>query len=70
MLETIMLPKDDQQIDIAALRLEVKKIAKDVKGEDEYDKVEADLLLKFGAKKVEVVQPADEAAQEPAEAKK
>ena len=73
MLETIMLPTDDQQIDIAGLRKEVKEVAKHVKAEEDYDKVEAELLKKFGAKKVEEPK-AEEAPAEteaaPAEAKK
>jgi len=65
MLETIMLPTDDQQIDIPALRQAVKDEAKNVKSEEDYDKVEAELLKKFGAKKVEA---ADESKAEKAEA--
>lgn len=66
MLETIMLPTDDRQIDIAGLRKEVKEVAKHVKNEEEYDKAEAQLLEKFGAKKVKQAEPETEAA--PAEA--
>jgi F-type H+-transporting ATPase subunit alpha len=73
MLETIMLPTDDQAIDVAGLRKAVKEVAKSVKAEEDYDKTEADLLAKFGAKKVEAVKeeaPAPEEAAKPAEAKK
>lgn len=75
MLETIMLPTDDQAIDIPGLRVAVKDMAKKVKAEEDYDKAEADLLAQFGAKKIEVVeQKPDEAQAEdekkPAEAKK
>lgn len=74
MLETIMLPTDDQAIDIAGLRKEVKEVAKHAKSEEEYDKIEAELLKKFGAKKVEepkAKQESDAAAtEEPVEAKK
>lgn len=66
MLETIMLPTDDRQIDIAGLRKEVKEVAKHVKNEEEYDKAEAKLLEKFGAKKVKQAEP--EAETSPAEA--
>ena len=59
MLETIMLPTDDQLIDIAGLRKEVKEVAKHVKSEEDYDKVEAELLKKFGAKKVEEAKPTE-----------
>lgn len=74
MLETIMLPTDDQQIDVAGLRVAVKDEAKHVKSEEDYDKLEAELLKKFGAKKVEPAkdEKADAPAEEkqPAEAKK
>lgn len=73
MLETIMMPTDDQLIDVAGLREAVKDVAKHVKSEEDYDKAEAELLKKFGAKKVEDPKPeeapADDAKQ-PAEAKK
>jgi hypothetical protein len=74
MLETIMLPTDDQVIDVAGLRVAVKEEAKKVKAEEDYDKVEAELLKKFGAQKVEPAKeetpekPAEE--KQPAEAKK
>jgi F-type H+-transporting ATPase subunit alpha len=73
MLETIMLPTDDQQIDIAGLRTEVKEVAKHAKTEEDYDKIEAELLKKFGAKKIEEPKAKQEdaaAKEEPAEAKK
>ena len=67
MLETIMLPQDDQVIDVAGLRKEVKVVAKKIKGEDEYDAAESELLKKFGAKKIEEAAPAETA--QPTEAK-
>lgn len=73
MLETIMMPTDDRLIDIAGLRKEVKEVAKKVKTEEDYDKFEAELLEKFGAKKVEEAKPSEvpkEQSKEPAEAKK
>lgn len=72
MLETIMIPTDDRQIDIKALRLAVKETAKTVKAEEDYDRVEAELLEKFGAQKVVEPTPNAEVTDEkqPAEAKK
>jgi F-type H+-transporting ATPase subunit alpha len=72
MLETIMLPTDDQSIDIAGLRKAVKEVAASVKSEEDYDKTEADLLKKFGAAPAtaETEPTAPEPAAEPAEAKK
>ena len=66
MLETIMIPDDDRQIDIAGLRKEVKEVAKKAKGEEDYDKLEAGLLEKFGAKKVEETKPTEEAPEDEA----
>ncbi|MES2875981.1 MAG: sodium-transporting two-sector ATPase [Patescibacteria group bacterium] len=70
MLETIMLPTDDQLIDVAGLRVEVKEIAKHAKSEDDYDKIEVGLLKKFGAKKVEEAKPTEEAPTEATESNK
>jgi F-type H+/Na+-transporting ATPase subunit alpha len=66
-LETIMLPTDDQHIDVAGLRQAVKDVAKHIKSEDDYDKVEADLLKKFGAKPIKQDSPSPSETQ-PAEA--
>lgn len=63
MLETIMLPKDDQAIDVAGLRQAVRDVAKDAKTEEDYDRIEAQLLKKFGAKKVETAAPAEPQAE-------
>ncbi|MBC7512226.1 sodium-transporting two-sector ATPase [Candidatus Saccharibacteria bacterium] len=72
MLETIMIPTDDQLIDVAGLREAVKDTAKRVKTEEEYDAVELELLKKFGAKKVEetVVPELAQDEKKPAEIKK
>lgn len=68
MLETIMLPTDDRAIDVAALRKAVKEVAKEVKGEEDYDGLEAKLLEQFGAKKIEAVK--EVVAEPPAEESK
>jgi F-type H+-transporting ATPase subunit alpha len=74
MLETIMLPTDDQAIDVAGLRLAVKEAAAQVKAEEDYDRIEAELLKKFGATKIVQAAPtkteASKDAKQPAEAKK
>lgn len=62
MLETIMLSPDDRVIDVVGLRAAVKDAAKHAKNEDDYDKLEADLLKKFGARPLAVKEA------EPAEA--
>lgn len=59
MLETIMMPTDDQAIDVVGLRKEVKEVAKNAKTEEDYDRIEAELLKKFGAKKVEETKPVE-----------
>ena len=78
MLETIMNSPDDRAIDVAGLRVAVKEASSKVKAEEDYDKIEAELLAKFGAKPLEkkeakpeekpTEEPADK--KEPAEAKK
>ena len=52
MLETIMLPTDDRGIDVAGLRVAVKERSRDVKGEEDFDAIEAELLKQFGAKQL------------------
>lgn len=59
MLETIMLSPDDRPIDVAALKKAVKERSKEVKAEEDYDRIEAEL---FKAHSAEV------AAEKPAEA--
>jgi F-type H+-transporting ATPase subunit alpha len=67
LLETIMLSGGEIQIDVAGLKESVRKVAKEVKGVDDektFDKLEAELLKKHGAKPLEA-KPA--AAAAPAE---
>ncbi len=63
MLETILHGKGDMEIDVDALKSAIHDIAPRVKDEAEYDKVEDDLLNKYGKKIVAVVKegeaPAD-----------
>jgi F-type H+-transporting ATPase subunit alpha len=53
MLETIMLSPDDRAIDVAGLKTAVKERAKDAKTEEDYDRIEAELLKQFGAELLE-----------------
>jgi F-type H+-transporting ATPase subunit alpha len=71
MLETIMSSPDDRAIDVAGLRVAVQEVAKTVKAEEDYDKAEAELLEKFGAKplKKEDKKPDETAEAEPADKK-
>lgn len=54
MLETIMLSPDDRGIDVAALKAAVKELASQVSSEEDYDRLEAELLEKYGAKPLPV----------------
>jgi F-type H+-transporting ATPase subunit alpha len=47
-LETILLGKGQMEIDVAALKLEARKIADQVKDEKDFDELEAALLKKYG----------------------
>lgn len=55
MLETIMKSPDDRAIDVANLKEAVKTRASEVKGDEDYDRIEAELLDQFGAKVLEPV---------------
>lgn len=59
MLETIMLSPDDRPMDVAALKKAVKEHGKEIKAEEDYDRIEAEL---FKAHSAEV------AAEKPSEA--
>ncbi len=52
MLETVMLGGGEIPIDIAAMKAAVKELAKSVKDDADYDRVEAELLSKYGKKPV------------------
>ena len=62
MLETIMHSPDDRAIDVIGLKTASKDAAKKAKDEKDYDAIEADLLKKFGAIKVEATEPVAEPA--------
>ena len=49
MLETIMMPEDDRDIDIASLKQAVKGADSRIHSEDEYTAAEQELLTKYGA---------------------
>ena len=67
MLETVILGGGVTEIDIPGLKAAVKAAAKEVKKEEDFDKVEADLLKKFTVKPKEVpVAPAATDANAPA----
>ncbi len=50
MLETIMLPDDDRAIDVTGLKQAVRARASEAKTEEDYDRIEKELLEEFGAK--------------------
>ena len=54
MLETVILGGGVTEIDIPGLKAAVTAAAKEVKKEEDFDKVEADLLKKFTIKPKEV----------------
>jgi F-type H+-transporting ATPase subunit alpha len=62
MLETVILGGGKTDIDIAGLKDSVKKIEAQIKGEEDYDKVEAELLKKHAVKP----QPSEEAIKQEA----
>lgn len=53
LLETIMLGKGKIEMDIAGLKAEVKKVAKEAKDDKDFDAIEAKLLKKFSAQTLE-----------------
>ncbi len=50
MLETIMKSPDDRAIDVAGMKIAVKELAQQVQNDEDYDKLETELLERFGAK--------------------
>lgn len=73
LLETILLSKGEMNVDVEALKKSVKEVAKNAKKEEDYDRIEAELLKKHGAtmladKPTET--PAPEADKPTEEAKK
>ena len=54
MLETIMLSPDDRTIDVAALKQAVREVASEASSDEDYDRLEAMLLEKYGAKPLAV----------------
>lgn len=53
MLETILSSGGEMDIDVPALKESVKKVAKEAKKEEDYDRIEAELLKKHAAKPLE-----------------
>lgn len=49
LLETIMLPDDDRAINVAGLKEAVKQRSAEAKTEEDYDRIERELLEQFGA---------------------
>ncbi len=62
MLETIMLSPDDRVIDVAALKQAARELAPQATDDEAYNRLEAELLEKYGA------QPLAAAEEQPAEA--
>ncbi len=52
MLETIMLSEDDRPIDVVALKKSVKQRSSEVKGDEDFDRIEAELLKAHSAEPV------------------
>jgi F-type H+-transporting ATPase subunit alpha len=48
MLETIMSSTDDRMIDVAAIKMVIHERANDAKTEEDYDRIEAELLNQYG----------------------
>ncbi len=69
MLETIMISPDDRAIDVAQLKTAVKDLAAQAKADEDYDRLEADLLKKFGAEVLTEKKPAEAPTQETNNAK-
>lgn len=73
LLETVLSSEGDMEIDIAALKQSVKQRAhevKDVHDDKGFDKLEAELLKKHGAQKLEVKPAADTPAAPPDDSQK
>jgi F-type H+-transporting ATPase subunit alpha len=66
MLETVILGGGTTAIDIEGLKESAKKMAKDVKKEEDFDKIEAELLKKHAIKpkEVPVEKPAEDSESE------
>ena len=60
MLETILLSGGEMTIDVPGLKESVKQAAQEVKGEDDFDKIELELLKKHGVAMVAEVKPGEE----------
>lgn len=58
MLETIMLSPDDRVIDVTALKKAVQAMNPPTMADEAYDRIEAELLEKFGAQPLAVTEPA------------
>lgn len=63
LLETIMKSDDDRAIDIASLKQAVKGRGTDMKTEEDYDNLEAELLAKFRAEELKPVEATPAPAQ-------
>lgn len=53
MLETIMMPEDDRDIDVAGLKQAVKTRGSEAEVEEDYDRIEKELLEQFAANVLE-----------------
>lgn len=58
MLETIMLSQDDRPIDVVGLKKAVLERAKDAKTDEDYDRIEAELLAQFAPTPLKEATPA------------
>ncbi len=72
MLETIMKSEDDRSIDVAGLKKAVVERAPEVKSEDDFDHIEAELFEKFAAQQLAAAAPVptETAPAEPEQEKK
>ncbi len=71
LLETIMLSEDDRPIDVAALKQSVRKRSPEVKGDEDFDRIEAELLKAHSAEPVvEKPKAAEQPPAEPEDTKK
>lgn len=60
MLETIMLSQDDRPIDVIGLKTAVQARAPEAKTDEDYDRIEAELLAQFAPTQLTEVKPPEE----------
>ena len=63
MLETIMLSTDDRPIDVIGLKNAVPERAKDAKTDEDYDRIEAELLAQFAPAPLKEAAPAGQSSE-------